>query len=293
VFEAQPKGGGMLRYGIPEYRLPYSKLDDDIDIITSLGVDLRCGVRIGTDIALEALHHDHDAVLLAIGLHIGRSTRVPGADHDRVIPAVDLLRDVTFGVAVEAPPQAVVIGGGNVAMDAARTLARLQFQQRGKVDVTVTCLESRHEMLADEDEIVEAQEEGIRILPGRGPRRCVIDDGHLTGLETVECLSVFDEQGRFHPRYNDDDIQTFSADLIVEAIGQAPDLGLLGTELTESLEWERRRIKVDAAGRTSQTWLWAAGDLVEGPDAIHAIAAGHRVAESIHAALTEAARATG
>jgi glutamate synthase (NADPH/NADH) small chain len=210
---------------------------------------------------------------------------VPGSDHENVIIAVDLLRDVTYGKAITVPKTAAVIGGGNVAMDAARTLARLQLETYGAVDVTVTCLESREQMLADEEEIVEAQEEGIRIYPSRGPKQCIIEQGTLQALETVACLSIFDDQGRFHPKYDEADVQVFPAELIVEAIGQAAETQLLGEDLTERLEWERRRIKVDAAGRTSEPWLWAAGDMVEGPDVIHAIAAGHRAAASIHVVI--------
>jgi glutamate synthase (NADPH/NADH) small chain len=287
VFEALPAPGGMMRYGIPEYRLPYDKLDEDIDVIRSMGVEIRCGTRIGQDITIDQLRAGHDTVLLTVGLHQGRSTRIPGSDHRDVFSAVDLLRRVTLGEQFEVPGQVAVIGGGNVAMDIARSLARIQRQRYGKIGVTLVALEAEDKMLADREEIDEAREEGVIILPGRGPRECVIEGDGLSGLKTVRCLSIFDDQGRFAPRYDDSDTQIHPAALIVEAIGQAADTSCLGDPLTEALDWNRSRIRIDADGRTSEPWLWAAGDAVEGPDVIHAVAAGHRVAASMMAGFAD------
>jgi glutamate synthase (NADPH/NADH) small chain len=227
-------------------------------------------------------------VLTAVGLHQGRSSRIPGSEHQDVYAAVELLRRITLGERFDVPEKAVVIGGGNVAMDIARSLARLQRQQHGAVGVTLVALEAERDMLADREEIDEAREEGVVIYPSRGPRRCVVERDAITGLETVTCVSVFDEQGRFHPQYNDTEVEIHDAGMVVEAIGQTADLSCLGEALTESLEWERRRIRVDRDGRTSEPWLWAAGDLVEGPDVIHAVAAGHRVAASMNASFADA-----
>jgi len=175
----------------------------------------------------------------------------------------------------------VVIGGGNVAMDVARTLARLQAQQHGRVDVTVLALEKEEDFLADPVEIREAREEGITILDARGPREVVVEDGKLVGLKTWRVKAIFDEQGRFAPTYDESDEQLHPADLIAEAIGQMSDISILGDELTEALEWNRGRIQVDENGRTSVEWLWACGDMVHGPDVVHAVADGHRVAASM------------
>jgi glutamate synthase (NADPH/NADH) small chain len=288
VFEALDKPGGMMRYGIPEYRLPYDKLDEDIDVIQSMGVDIRCNTRIGSDLTMADLEKDFEATLVAIGLHEGRSTRVPGADHPQVYSAIDLLRRITLNEAIDVRQKIAVIGGGNVAFDIARSLARLQRNKFGEVKMVVAALEARESMLADESEVREADEEGIQLFTSRGPRCCVVEQGTLTGLETVRCISIFDEQGRFHPRYDESDVMFHEADMVVEAIGQAPQLEFLGEELTERLEWDRRgRPVIDAEGRTSEAWLWAAGDVVEGPDVIHAIAAGHRVANSIHQEITQ------
>jgi len=182
----------------------------------------------------------------------------------------------------------VVIGGGNVAMDTARTLARLQRQIHGAVQVTVCALEDFDHFLADPEEVREAREEGIEILDSRGPRACVVEDGRLVGLTTLRVISIFDEQYRFAPKYDDSDERLHHADMVVEAIGQMSDTGLLGDELTERLDWARGRLRVDIDGRTSEGWLWAAGDMVNGPDVVHAVADGHRAARSIHRHLTVA-----
>jgi glutamate synthase (NADPH/NADH) small chain len=282
VFEALDKPGGMTRYGIPEYRLPYDRLDADVAVITSLGVKIQYNTRIGADISVSELERNHDAVLVAIGLQKGRSTRIPGSDHKQVKKAVTLLRKITQGKAFNVPHSAVVIGGGNVAMDIARSLARLQNEKYGEVRITVTALEDFEHFLADPEELKEAREEGIEILDSRGPKQCVINDnGQLTGLITLRVVSIFDEDGRFAPRYDDGDEQIHPADMVVEAIGQMTDISLFGDELTERLEWNRGRLRVDEDGRTSEPWLWSAGDMAFGPDVVHAVADGHRVAASI------------
>jgi glutamate synthase (NADPH/NADH) small chain len=285
VFEALDKPGGMTRWGIPEYRLPYDIIDQDVDIIRSVGVDIRCNVQIGKDITLDELHNTHNAVLIALGLQLGRATRTPGSDHPDVRKAVDLLRQATAGEDFGTPRTAVVIGGGNVAMDIARTLARLQKKQYGQVQVTLTALEDRAHFLADPDEIKEAGEEGIVILDARGPQQVVVENGQVTGLKTWRVKAIFDEQGRFAPSFDETDEQFHPGSMIVEAIGQMTDASLLGDALTEQLAWQRGRLQVDGGGRSSEPWLWAAGDMVRGPDVVTAVADGHRVAASIHAAL--------
>jgi glutamate synthase (NADPH/NADH) small chain len=285
VFEGLDKAGGMPRYGIPAYRLPYDRLDADIAVIEAMGVEIRCNTWIGRNLELTRLRDEHDAVMLSLGLQLGRSTRIPGADHPNVRKAVDVLRWIADGESFEVPRSAVVIGGGNVAMDAARSLARLQRQTFGEVRVTVCALEDFDHFLADEDEVRESNEEGIRILDSRGPQECIVQDGRLVGLSTLRVISIFDEQQRFAPRYDESDRLVHEGEMIIEAIGQMTDTELLGEELTEALEWQRGRLLVDADGRTSQPWLWAGGDMVRGPDVVHAVADGHRAACSIDAYL--------
>jgi glutamate synthase (NADPH/NADH) small chain len=288
VFEAQAAGGGMTRYGIPEYRLPYDALDRDIAVITAMGVEIKYNHRVGTDVSMQQLESDYDAVMLAIGLHQGRSTRIPGSDHPQVRKAVDLLRQITTGETVDVPKSMVVIGGGNVAMDIARSMARLQLQHYGAIRVTLTALEDKAHFLADPVEVKESLEEQINIIDSRGPQACVIDDsGKLLGLKTWKVLSIFDEERRFAPKYDPADEQIHEGEMIVEAIGQMADVSLLGDALTEKLEWNRGRIQIDPNGRTSETWLWSAGDCVKGPDVINAVADGHRVAASIDSVFTQ------
>jgi glutamate synthase (NADPH/NADH) small chain len=171
-------------------------------------------------------------------------------------------------------------------MDIARSLARMQKQQYGQVDVVVTALEEQQHFMADPDEIKEALEEGIVIRDQCGPQGCEIDaHGKLIGLKTWKVLSIFDQNKRFAPVYDEAGETIHACDTVIEAIGQYADTSLLGDALTEMLEWNRGRIRIDADGRTSESWLWAAGDCVAGPDVVHAVADGHRVAASIHAAL--------
>ena len=287
VFEALPKGGGMTRYGIPYYRLPDDSLERDIDVIQSMGVKIQYNTRIGEQITMEQLQSDFDAVVLAIGLQAGRSTRIPGSEHKDTRSAVELLRmigddldggNAGFGI----PKTAVVIGGGNVAMDIARSLARYQKQQFGLVNITVTAIDELDKFPADKEEIKESLEEGIKIIPSRGPQEVIIENDKVTGLKTWHVESIFDVKGRFAPQYDESDEQIFATDMVIEAIGQRAETELLGDSLTEELEWERGRIKIDTAGSTSVSWLWSAGDCVNGPDVVHAVADGHRVSESIN-----------
>ena len=284
VYEARSNAGGMTRYGIPEYRLPFETIQREIDLIVSMGVEMHYDTRVGTDIPMQQLQQDNDAVLLAIGLWLGRGTRIPGADHPHVYKAVDLLRRIRDGEQLEAPKSMVVIGGGNVAMDIARSMARLQKQQLGEINVTLTALEDKAHFLADPVEIRESIEEEINIIDSRGPQECVSDDqGKLVGLRSWKVLSIFDDQHRFAPTYDESDEQLHPGEWIVEAIGQMSDVSLLGDALTEKLEWDRGRLQVDDDGHTSEPWLWAAGDCVKGPDIVSAVANGHRVAMSIEA----------
>ena len=294
VYEAMPKGGGMTRYGIPYYRLTDDSLERDIDVIQSMGVKIqyntRIGERTGDKISMENLHSDFDAVVLAIGLQAGRSTRIPGSEHKNTRSAVDLLRLIGNDLegtqaGFDLPENAVVIGGGNVAMDIARSLARYQKQQFGAVNITVTAIDDLDKFPADKEEIKESLEEGINIIPSRGPQAVMIENDKVTGLKTWRVESIFDSEGRFAPQYDESDEQIFTADMVIEAIGQMAETELLGEPLTEELEWERGRIKVDPAGSTSVSWLWSAGDCVNGPDVVHAVADGHRVAESINSYL--------
>ncbi len=295
VYEALAKAGGMTRYGIPYYRLPDDILDRDVDVILSMGVNIQYHTRIGKDLSMQQLQQDYDAVILAIGLQSGRSTRIPGSEHKDVHSAVELLRKIGSvrddmkdegELGFEVPRSAVVIGGGNVAMDIGRSLARYQKQRYGEVNIIITAIDAMENFPADEVEIKEALEEGISIIPSRGPQEVMLENNKIKGLRTWRVISVFDADGRFAPQYDESDEQLYEAEMVIEAIGQMAETDLLGEELTEQLEWHRGRIKVSEDGATSVDWLWSAGDCVNGPDVVHAVADGHRVAESIKKALS-------
>ncbi len=282
VFEKLPEAGGMMRYGIPEYRLPYEAIDKDINYIKSLGVEIRCNTTVGKDISLEQLHEQYDAVFAGTGLHLGRSTRIPGTDHNDVYQAIDLLRDITLGKEIPVAENMLVIGGGNVAMDITRSLARLQNQKFGKVSIIATSLESENEMPADREEVVEAREEGAQILPGWGPEKIEIESGKIKGLHVVKCVSVFDENRRFSPKFDESQKNFFPADSVVESIGQGMDLGYFSEVIRENLKVDNRgRIIVDNYFQTAIDWLFAGGDIIQGPDVIHGIANGHTAAIGI------------
>lgn len=286
VFEALPHAGGMTRYGIPDYRLPFDTLQQDIDVITSLGIKIHYNCRIGKNKRMATLRKNFDAVILAIGLQQGRQTRIKNSDHRHVYRAVDLLQKISTGEEFAVPRSVAVIGGGNVAMDIARSLARLQKQQYGEVQITLTALEEQQHFMADPDEIKESLEEGVIIKDSCGPQGCEIDsDGKLVGLKTWKVTSIFDEKHRFAPQYDEQCEIVHRCEAVVEAIGQFSNTSLLGSDLTEQLEWDRGRLQIDEHGRTSEDWLWSAGDCVNGPDVVHAVADGHRVASSIHQQL--------
>lgn len=290
IFEAYPQAGGMMRYGIPEYRLPYDQIDKDIDYILSLGVEIQYNTKVGKDIALADLEKEYDAVFAGTGLHLGRSTRIPGSDHENVYFATDLLREITQGKEIHVAEKIVVIGGGNVAMDITRSLARLQNQKYGKVDVTATSLESEDIMPADREEVVESREEKAIIDPGWGPTSIEIENNKIKGLHVQKCTSVFDENGRFSPKFDESQKKFFEADMIVESIGQGMDIEYISQDIREQMEFDPRgRIIVDDYFQSGAKWLFVGGDIIQGPDVIHGIANGHKAAIGIDKYLNEKA----
>ncbi len=281
IFEKLDKAGGMMRYGIPEYRLPYDQIDKDVKYIESLGTEIIYNTNVDAAKFME-LKENYDVVYVGTGLHLGRSTAIPGSDHEHVFQSIDLLREITEGKEIMVPEKVVVIGGGNVAMDITRSIARLQKIKYGKVGVITTSLEKEEVMPADREEVVEAREEGSIINPGWGPKSIEIEDGKIKGLHVVRCLSIFDETGRFNPSLDEDDKNFFEADMIVESIGQGMDISYLPEELKEKIEFgPRGRINVDDYFQTSLDWLFAGGDMIQGPDVIHGIANGHKAAIGI------------
>jgi len=277
IYEANPKPGGMLRYGIPAYRLPREVLDEEIGRILELGVDLQCNKRLGDDLSLDDLRSQYDAVFLSTGLHLSRSLPLDHIDAPEVMLGVDFLHRVNAGDEVELGERVVVIGGGNVAVDVAMTARRL-----GAGDVQMICLEARDEMPAHEWEIRQAFEDGIRVDYSWGPLAIQTEGDRVTGLQSQRCVSVFDPQGFFNPSFDGAAKRTFPAENIIVAIGQGCDLGYL--EGQNDVHKSKRGL-LQADMRTLQTdapSVFAGGDACHGPaSAIKAIAAGQRAAESM------------
>lgn len=317
IFEAAAEPGGMMRFGIPEYRLPRRLLAAEIERIVSLGVTLRLNAPLGAGFGLRQLREaGFDAVFLSVGVSRGRDLQVPGVELDGVVKAVDYLLNVNRGYRLDLGRRVVVIGGGFVAFDAARTALRAGREAEltatadelgaesdarlkeaidsaraairgGATEVTVVSLESLDEMpvlrtTQGHEEFEEASKEGIRFITRRGPRR-LTGNGHLAALELRAVTSVFDAHGRFAPRYDDADVLTIEADACVLAIGQQADLSFLtpedGVDLTPG-----GTIRVDPATlATSAPGIYAGGDVAFGPrNLIEAVANGKRAAQSIH-----------
>ncbi len=277
VFEATERPGGMLRYGIPEYRLPRDILDEEIRFIEELGVEIRTKTAVSR---LEDLFEQgHKAVFVATGAWQSRKLGLPGEEAQGVMPALSLLRAVNQGEKVELGKRVAVIGGGSVAVDAARLSRRL-----GAEEVHLVCLESTDltcadRMPAQDQEIAQAAEEGVLIHPSLGVARILTQDGRVAGLETVQCVSVLNPEGRFAPSFGEGPAPTLEVDTIIVGIGQEPD-----SRLFPGLErGPGGTIRVDEITfATSMEGVFAGGDAASGPaDVIRAIAAGKAAAVSI------------
>jgi len=284
LFEAHEKLGGTMLLGVPGYRLPDEMLQRDIADILASGFEVKMGVKLGQDFTLESLKQDgFQAAFLGIGCTrpapLARSTdgsEMKGTDLDRVLLGLDFLRDVKLGQDPKLNGKVVVIGGGNVAIDVAMTARR-----QGAETVEIVCLESREEMPAHEWEILDAVEEGITLNPSWGPKEIVGQNGQAQGVSLQKCASVFDDQGRFAPKFDDQSSVT-DADWVVIAIGQRSDFDFLKED--DPL-WEPSKRFVQADKQTLQTnveWIFAGGDMVSGPaSVVEAVAHGHEAAESI------------
>jgi len=289
IFESMPAGGGMLRIGPPKYRLPPDQVDKDVDYIGSLGVEFRFNTTVGEDVLFNDLLQEYDAVYISTGLHQSRQARIE--NEDRAVMGLEFLKSARLGSEPWVGREVIVIGGGNVAMDVARTCVRLQQMQyptQNTVTKTVS-LESWEEMPATQEEIEEAKEEGIQFNPGWGPKRILVKEGRVAGLECKAVKAVFDEQGRFSPTFHEEKTTVLEGDMIIEAIGQGYDLSFIPGQLMQALEFtERRKVKVNENGMTSIPGVFAGGDIVNlNMDAVTAIADAKKAAEGIHNRLSE------
>jgi NADPH-dependent glutamate synthase beta subunit-like oxidoreductase len=275
VFESQPLLGGMLRTGIPEYRLPGNILDAQIGYIEGMGVDFKTGVTFGKDLTLSGLKKkEYQAILFAIGAQQSREIDVEGAHLTDVLWGLDFLREVKLKRKVKVKERVVVIGGGNVAIDAALTALRL-----GAKDVRIVCLECREEMPAHEEAIKTAMDEGVDISVSWGPKRVVGDRKRVKGIELIRCLSVYDKTGRFKPSFDENTTRSMETDMVIFAIGESTDLSVL----PGGMKTDNNHILADPVTlETSLPGVFAAGVAVSGPGSVvEAIASGKKAAVSI------------
>jgi NADPH-dependent glutamate synthase beta subunit-like oxidoreductase/NAD-dependent dihydropyrimidine dehydrogenase PreA subunit len=279
VFERQKRLGGMLTLGIPSFRLEKNVIESEIDVLKELGVEFKMGVEVGKDISLDGLRAGgYKAFYLAIGAQAGRKLGIEGEESEGVMTGLDFLRQVNLGEGRELEGPVVVIGGGNVAIDVARTAARM-----GAASVEMYCLESRKEMPALDEEIEEAFLEGISIDNRWGPKRIIVEGDSAVGVEFQRCLSVFDENRNFNPKFDPDESMLVKGSFVLTSVGQSIDWGGL-------LEGSRMELNpnktIQAASLTFQTGekdVFAGGDALTGPKfAIDAIALGKQGAISIH-----------
>ncbi len=313
IFEAAAVPGGMMHLGIPEYRLPRDVLNAQIREILDLGPELKLNMRLGRDFSLEDLKRQgYKSILMAFGLHRSRDLNLPGNELDGVVKGIDFLLNVNLGYRFEVGKQVVVIGGGNVAIDVARSAMREQQKlageglpneltssemdvamkefmdvsraalRMGAREVQLVCLESRAEMPASEEEIHEGLLEGMKLRPSLGPRQFVGKNGKLVGLEVINCVSVFDENKRFNPQFAEGTESVIPCDTVILAIGQSSDISFL--KPADGLETTRQgtlKINPDTL-MTTAPGIFAAGDIAFGPRLIiNAVADGKKAAVEI------------
>lgn len=279
VFEKQSKLGGMLTLGIPSFRLEKDVVNAEIKILEVLGVEFKTGVEVGKDITLQSLREQgFEAFYLAIGAQNGRRLNIKGENAEGVIVGIDFLRDINLGRKINLEGNVVVIGGGNVAIDVARTAVR---ENANKVEMY--CLENRTEMPALDEELNEALEEDIVINNSWGPKQILVDNGKVVGVEFKKCISVFNESGKFSPRYDEANVVTVKADYVLLSIGQSIDWGNLLEDSKVELNHNHTVAADSFTYQTAQPDIFVGGDVYTGPKyAIDAIAAGKQGAISIH-----------
>ena len=279
VFEKNGKPGGMLRYGVPSFKLEKDVIDAEIDIIRQLGVEIRCGVEVGKDVTLDELRaQGYKAFYIAIGCQGGRKANIPGEDAGGVMTAVDFLRTVGGDESYPVRGKAVVVGGGNVAIDVARTAVRC-----GAESVKMFCLEPRDKMPASEEEIEGAAADGVALDCGWGPKEIRVENGKVTGVVFKKCVSVWDAEGRFNPTYDENDTMTVDCDRVFLSIGQSIIWGNLLKGSRVKLGRGQGAEADKLTYQTAQPDIFVGGDVYTGPKfAIDAIAAGKEAAVSLH-----------
>ena len=279
VFEKNEKPGGMLVYGIPSFKLEKDVVEAEIDVMRQMGVEIKCGVEVGKDITLKELRKQgYKAFYIAIGCQGGRKANIEGEDAEGVMIAADFLRTVGDNQNYPVEGRTVVVGGGNVAIDVARTASRC-----GASDVSMFCLEGRNIMPASEEEIAEAQEEGITLNCGWGPKEILTENGKVKGIVFKKCLSVFDENKRFAPKFDENVTMTVPCERVFLSIGQSIVWGNLLDGSKVELGRGNGAVVDKVTYQTAEPDIFVGGDVYTGPKfAIDAIAAGKEGAISIH-----------
>ncbi len=279
VFEKNKVAGGMLVYGIPAFKLEKDVVAAEIDVMKEMGVEIKTGVEVGKDVTIAQLREQgYKAFYIAIGCQGGRKAGIPGEDAEGVMTAVDFLRTVADDHNFKVSGKTVVVGGGNVAIDVSRTAWRC-----GGTDIQQFCLEQRNEMPATVEEIEEAEEEGIKINCGWGPKEILTEGGKVKGIVFKKCVSVKDETGRFNPKYDENDTMTVECDNVFLSIGQAIVWGDMLAGSKVELGRGNGVIADPVTYQTAEPDIFAGGDVYTGPKfAIDAIAAGKKAAVSIH-----------
>ena len=279
IFEKNERAGGMLVYGIPSFKLEKDVVQAEIDVIREMGVDIKTGVEVGKDITLDELRaQGYKAFYIAIGCQGGRKAGVPGEDAQGVATAVELLREAGANESYPIEGDVVVIGGGNVAIDVARTSSRC-----GAPNVNMFCLESRDTMPASNEEIEEAEEEGVVMNCGWGPKEILSENGKVTGIVLKKCLSVKDADGRFNPKYDENDTITVPCKHVFLSVGQSIEWGSLLEGSKVELGRGNGAVADALTYQTAEPDIFVGGDVYTGPRfAIDAIAAGKQGAISIH-----------
>ena len=280
VFEKEQRPGGMLMNGIPSFRLEKDVVEAEIDILKQMGVEFRCGVEVGKDITLDQLRKEgYKAFYIAIGCQGGRKVGIPGEDAEGVKTGVDFLRAVNLDEnSSKLSGNTVVVGGGNVAVDVARAASRC-----GSAKVEMFCLESRDIMPAAKDEVAEAEHEGITVNCGWGPKEVVVENGKVKAIVFKKCLSVFDADHKFAPKYDENDTKTVECENVLLSVGQSIVWGDLLAGSKVELGRGNGAVADSFTYQTAEPDIFVGGDVYTGPKfAIDAIAAGKQGAESIH-----------
>ena len=279
IFEKNAEPGGMLRYGIPSYKLEKDLLAAEIDVIRQLGVEIRCGVEVGKDVTIEDLREQgYKGFYAAIGCQRGRKPGISGENAEGAYAAVDFLREAGAKESFALEGDVVVVGGGNVAIDAARISSRCTDAK-----ISMFCLEAREKMPASNEEIEEALEEGIELNCGWGPKEVLEENGHVSGVVFKKCTRVFDAQGRFSPEYDENDTVTIPCRHVIFSVGQAIDWGHMLDNLHVELRPNGGALANKLTYQTSEPDIFVGGDVYTGPKfAIDAIAAGREGAISLH-----------